>query len=54
MAGITGLAVVGVSTNILMLIIHQIFTMLMTIDTGELNVIGCPVTFGTGDVLMRP
>jgi hypothetical protein len=54
MAGVTDLAVVGVSANIYMLIIHLTFTMRMTIDTGEFKVIGCPMTFGTGDMLMNP
>jgi hypothetical protein len=54
MTGVTGPAVVGIPVNISMLIIHLIFTMLMTIDTGKFNVIGCPVTFGTREMLMFP
>jgi hypothetical protein len=54
MAGITGLGIVGVSTNIFMSVIHLILTMLMTIDTGEFKVTGCPVTIGTEGVLMGP
>ena len=54
MAGVTGLAVVGIAANIYMLIIHLTFTMRMAIDTGEFKVIGGPVTFGTGKMLMNP
>jgi hypothetical protein len=54
MTGITGLAVVGIPTHILMLVIHLGFYMGMTIDTREFKVIGCPVTIGTKGILMSP
>jgi len=54
MTGITGLAVVGISTNIIMLVIHLSFYMGMTINTGEFKIIGCLVTIGTEGVLMSP
>ena len=50
MAGITGLAVVGIPSHVVVFIIHIVFIMLMAIDAGKLLVIGSQMAFGTGDV----
>lgn len=41
MAGKTGRAVVGVSSNSIMLIIHICLVVLVAIDTTELGIVGC-------------
>ena len=46
MAGVTGLAVVTITADAFMLIVHFIFIVLMAFDTGKLIVIGRGVAVG--------
>jgi len=54
MAGITGLAVVGIPAHTSMLIIHIVFTVFMTVDTGKFPVIGSQMTIAARDVPVVP
>ena len=54
MTGVTGLAVVGIPTHVVVFIIHVVSIVLMAIDTGELQVIGGQMTFTAGDVPVGP